>query len=310
MTELSTAQLSSLAGAFAHLETYDYFIFDTSAGVSKNVIAFCMSASEVILVITPEPTSLTDAYALMKILSLNGFKQTAKVVVNQSKNPKISQVAFSKLKDTVRKFLGIDLTPLGTIPSDVRVVEAVSAQQPYINLYPNTQATKSLKAIADQLLEKGTSNGEVFALDTFWHRCVDIFKAPLKMPVKKIDISGEKATPAIQPPSGHKLEASPPAAGPGPEITSSEAMPGVPPLSPASPIPQDVNQQLLEKLIEKVSTVSEELSGIRKAIEKGAFTSYAPGSGGKRSETPPPIIPLDFEAFLAEQESESGNDTK
>lgn len=308
MEALSTLQLNSLASAFGQLDPYDFFVFDTSAGVSKNVIAFCMSASEVILVITPEPTSLTDAYALMKVLSLNGFKQQAKVVVNQSKNPKTSQIAFTKLKDTVRKFLGIQLTPLGTITADARVIEAVAAQQPFISLYPNTQASKNLKTIISNLLDKDPGNDKVFTMDTFWHRCVDVFTAPLKMPAKKAEAAKKKETVTPPKPAVTKAKSTPvtPVSSDSPSKATPLDAQKANAKAPTSPT--DQQSKLMEKLIEKVSAVSEELSGIRQVLEKGAGVEDGSESTKKSPGAAPPLIPLDFEAFLDKQERSGEKD--
>ena len=294
MESLTSQQLNSLAAAFGKLEAYDYLIFDTSAGISKNVIAFCMNASEVLLVITPEPTSLTDAYALIKVLSLNGFKQRVRVVVNQSKNPKNAQIAYTKLKDTVLKFLGIQLDPLGTIVSDARVIEAVAAQKPFIILYPNTPAAKGLKSVTATLLEKTGDADRGVALDTFLKKCVDVLTVPLKLPPKKGRESGQKERPAVQPDRGDSpMPAAEPAQSPA--------------TSPAQTALQgdETTRRLLEQLVEKVSAISQELSGIRTALEQGAVAGLAPGVPDGRSE-PPPIIPLDFEAFLAAQDAGEG----
>jgi flagellar biosynthesis protein FlhG len=257
-----------------------------------------MNASEVLLVITPEPTSLTDAYALMKVLSLNGFKQTARVVVNQSKNPKTAQVAYTKLKDTVLKFLGIQLAPLGTIVSDARVIEAVAAQKPFITLYPNTQAAKGLKNVAENLLDKIEDSGKVFALDTFLKKCVDILTVPLKLPPKKGGESRQKPSSAASP-----------AADPSPKPAAAPpASASAPAASPAQAPRQDdeTTRRLLEQLVEKVSDVSRELSGIRTALEKGALAGLGTGTPAGRADKAP-IIPLDFESFLAAQNA--GDDT-
>ncbi len=303
MESLSAAQLSALSDAFGQLEDYDYLLFDTSAGISKNVIAFCMNASEVVLVITPEPTSLTDAYALMKVLSLNGFKQTAKVVVNQSKNPKTAQLAYTKLKDTVRKFLGIQLSPLGTIVSDARVIEAVAAQKPFIMLYPNTQAAKGLKAVASMLLEKTDASDKAFPLDTFWNKCVNILSSPLKLPAKKSEETRQTEPAAEKPPA-----AAPPEPA-RPTTVGVESGPSVKggPAAVHAPLPgPDAIQRLLEHLVENVSAITRELSGIRTALEQGAFSGFGSTTSGGKTERIPPVIPLDFEAFLADQESETG----
>jgi len=242
-------------------------------------------------VITPEPTSLTDAYALMKILSLNGFRQTARVVVNQSKNPKAAQVAFTKLKDTVMKFLGIQLHSLGTIVSDARVVEAVSVQKPFITLYPNTPAARSLKKVAENILEKAEGAERAFSLDTFWRRCADILTVPLKMPARKGDAPRQKEAAAPQP-----QIPTPPAADSGSEGPSH-------PKTTAPAGAQETTHRLLEQIVDRLSAVSRELSGIKTAIEQGSLGGFGAGSPGSGPERKSPVIPLDFEAFLAEQES-------
>jgi hypothetical protein len=300
MEALSSSELGKLASAFKNLEDYDYLIFDTSAGISKNVIAFCMNASEVILVITPEPTSLTDAYALMKILSLNGFKQKAKVVVNQCKHPKAAQVAFTKLKDTVRKFLGIQLLPLGTIVSDGRVIEAVAAQQPFIKLYPNTQAAKGLKVVAANLLEKSDASSST--LDSFWHRCVDILTVPLKMPAKKGEAPKQKETAIPEAAAAHQAPQSTAVPSAGGESGGAVGMNAT-----ASIQGLEMTHQLLKQLVENVSAVSQELAGIKTTLEKCVQTGFGAGPAGGRAEGTPPIIPLDFDAFMAEQEAGKEN---
>ena len=299
METLTSEQLSGLAGAFAELEEYDYLIFDTSAGVSKSVIAFCMNASEVVLVITPEPTSLTDAYALMKILTMNGYKKTTKVVVNQSKNSKTAQIAYKKLKDTTRKFLGVELSPLGTIVSDPRVIDAVSAQQPFITLYPKTQASRCVKAIGDFLQEKGSAAGDAFALDTFWSRCVDIFTSPLKMPVRKEDASRKGAAVSADQPQPTERA----------NVEAVSEIPAADQPATRKPIPDMVpdgvqNQQVMERLLEKISSVTKELAGIRKILEKGALNTSNFDASGRSAGSSAPLIPLDFEAFLAKQRAE------
>ncbi len=301
METLSSVQLGGLASAFAELKEYDYLIFDTSAGVSKSVIAFCMNASEVILTITPEPTSLTDAYALMKILSMNGYKKKTKVVVNQSKNSKAAQIAYKKLKDTTRKFLNVELSPLGTIVSDPRVIEAVAAQQPFITLFPKTQASRCINAIGKYLHEKGSAEDTAFAMDTFWQRCVDIFSAPLKMPARKEDSSREEATASAKQPPVQKNQPS----------TQSKVVSGSD--MPAEKISRqpfqstEQNQQFMERLLDKITSVSDELSGIRILLEKGILNTSPVDPSSQQISTSAPLIPLDFEAFLAKKKTEDEN---
>jgi flagellar biosynthesis protein FlhG len=309
MVDLPADRLAQLAKTFTELDEYDYFIFDTSAGVSKNVIAFCMSSLEVILLITPEPTSLTDAYALLKILNLNGYKHTPKVVVNQSKNAKTAQLAYSKLKETTRKFLGIQLAPLGTIVSDPRVLEAVSIQKPFITVFPTCQAAKCIQSIAKHIIEKGPSDKDVFTLETFWNKCFNVFTGPLKMPAKK------KEATAGQPPKADPSKTTTTTAGgeDAPQASPTTSMPAAAtpgtdiPAPQASPAMIAGNQALLNQLVESVSSISTELAAIRQTIEKGALqgSSSRQTDGYNKGKDGTPIIPLDFEAFLAGQDVSS-----
>ncbi len=130
ITDLEPDQIKRLIREFSELSGYDYFFIDTSAGISRNVVSFCMASSEVIMVITSESTSLTDAYALLTVLSMNGYKNSVKVVVNQAKSLRIAKIAYSKLRETVEKFLPIGVLPLGVVIHDSHVLEAVKAQTP------------------------------------------------------------------------------------------------------------------------------------------------------------------------------------
>jgi flagellar biosynthesis protein FlhG len=297
MESLSSKQLTNLAQAFGQMDEYDYLIFDTSAGISKNVIAFCMNASEVVLVITPEPTSLTDGYALMKVLSLNGFKQTARVVVNQSKNPKMAQLAFTKLKDTVQKFLGIQLVPLGTLASDSKVVEAVTNQKPFITLFPNTLAAKGLEAVTTKLLQPSDDDGDrTFTLDGFWSRCIDILTSPLKLPVRKSDAPERKEAAPSTPPAPVTEQ---PKAAVTPSAPPSSTVPGT--TAPSQGL--ETTNRLLEQLVEKLSAVTTELAGIKSTLAQGVRIGNPSGSAAGKGESAAPVIPLDFESFLAQQNS-------
>jgi len=289
MADLSEKDRKRLAHAFTELEAYDFFIFDTSAGISKNVISFCMSSSEVILVITPEPTALTDAYALMKVLTLNGLTKPPKVVVNQSKNAKTAQLAYAKLKDTTLKFLGIQIKPLGTVVADPRVLQAVASQKPFVSLYPNTQASRCIKSIAAHLLEATDAQATAFTLDTFWNKWFDILTAPIKMPQKKQDATSQKPAKATPEPV-RKSEQKP---------VKQETVSQVP-VAPTSEIASLIvkNQEMFANLTESVNSVSRELGAIRSFLEQINWNKM--GQEGNRAE--PQLIPLDFEAYLTDLE--------
>ncbi len=185
MVALSSDQITHLIKSFSHLDTYDFFIIDTAAGISKHVISFCLSSSEILLVISTDPTSLTDAYALLKILSLNNRTEPVMVAINQSPGAKKAKSAYGKLSSTSNKYLSIKLTPLGIINRDDHVTSAVATQKPFIALYPKSSASKSIKIIADNLTKKESNSIEDLTIETFWEKCLNVFKSPLNIGTPK-----------------------------------------------------------------------------------------------------------------------------
>lgn len=312
MVNMSEVQLNRLADTLKTLNEYDYFIFDTSAGISKNVVAFCMSSQEVILLITPEPTSLTDAYSLLKILKLNGYQNIPKIVVNQCKDAKIAQFAYGKLKETTRKFLKIKLAPLGTVVTDSKVLEAVTIQKPFISVFPSCKAARCIKTIAKHILKEKSDHKDAFELDSFWNSCFNVFTGTLKMPTKKkTAVIGQP--PAVEPKKDQhkKVEAAPPDRPEGDKAVTEEHQK---PSTTEKPAPSaelnSDNQALFSQLVNGVTSISKELSAIRQLLEKGSAQDILNKSsnGQKKDKIGTPIIPLDFEAFIADQKVSSDAD--
>ena len=185
MANLTPEQIVQLIRQFSKLDHYDYFIVDTAAGISKDVISFCLASSELMLIITPDPTSLTDAYSLLKILTLNGFNNSVMVVINQSPGLQSAKNALGKFMATTTKYLGLKLIPIGVLGRDQNVVSAVSRQKPFIILYPNTSASKSIKNIAQNLIRKEREGVVSFTMETFWEKCLSFFTRTLKTGVRK-----------------------------------------------------------------------------------------------------------------------------
>jgi len=135
----------------------DVVLIDTGAGISESVMSFVMAANEVILVTTPEPTSITDAYALIKAVSNRDRNKNIKVIVNRAENANEAKDILTKLSVVAGKFLTIDLHPLGFIPQDEQVIKAIKMQQPFILSYPKSQASKQIIEMSRKLIE---SNNE------------------------------------------------------------------------------------------------------------------------------------------------------
>lgn len=185
IADLTRTQTNTLISAFLDLEDYDYFIFDTSAGISAQVLSFCMASHEIILVATCEPTSLTDAYSLLKALSKYQYDRPVKVVINQVRSGKAAQKAYVQLKETVKRFLPIKVQPLGIVASDKNVRAAVISQTPFFMLFPDTIASKCIHAIAKKLIATPGRPGEM-PLELFWDQCLSFLEKhhpPQKKPV-------------------------------------------------------------------------------------------------------------------------------
>lgn len=151
-------QVNYLVYKLKELETLaDIIIIDTGAGISDSVLEFVSSSSEVVLVSTPEPTSITDAYALLKVLSTRaGFDKqntTIKVLTNRVDNYDEGRNLYNKLNVVTQKFLNIDLVFLGMVPQDTNISKAVIHQKPISMLYPDSPAAKAYEELAKALLE-------------------------------------------------------------------------------------------------------------------------------------------------------------
>ena len=133
------------------LEKYDYVFMDTGAGISDTVQAFAAMAAARIVVITPEPTSLTDGYALIKVLHGRHNLRDFLVLVNQAASAREAGSVFDKLAGACRHFLHLEPVFLGHVRQDKKVTEAVCRQEPLLRYAPGCPAAQDLQALAAAL---------------------------------------------------------------------------------------------------------------------------------------------------------------
>ena len=133
---------------------YDFLLIDTPAGIGADVMYFNSAAAEVVCVINGEPTSLTDTYALMKVLSTTYGEKNFAVVVNNVASESEATAAFKKLVRTVERFLKVKVSYLGWVPTDGTVRECVMRQQPIATEFPSSRAALSLAVIARHVAER------------------------------------------------------------------------------------------------------------------------------------------------------------
>ncbi|MGI6711697.1 MAG: MinD/ParA family protein [Bacillota bacterium] len=153
---------------------YDFLFIDTGAGISKNVLGFVVAAQEVIVVTTSEPTSLTDAYSMIKILSNFHIHSKVNVIINRALNYAEVEQTRKKLDTAVEKFLQIRINHLGYIIEDKCVAKAVKNQRPFIITNPNFNASRDIYKISCSLLQLETS--KVNTIDRLIGKLVNLFR--------------------------------------------------------------------------------------------------------------------------------------
>ncbi|SDN29389.1 flagellar biosynthesis protein FlhG [Desulfonauticus submarinus] len=134
------------------LSKYDFILLDLGAGISNGILSFALSTSLRIVIITPEPTSLTDSYALIKILKNHYNQSNFFILVNMVENQQEAKKSFERLNVACQKFLGIELMYLGYVREDKNLSEAVRQQKPLFKLYPTSKACLDLINIAKKLI--------------------------------------------------------------------------------------------------------------------------------------------------------------
>ncbi len=160
MLELHTGQkLDLLESMDAMEDEVDFLIVDTGAGINENVLYFNLAVQERLLVLTPEPTSLTDAYALIKVLKAEHDVDRFRVLVNMARTPKAAREVYAKLHAACDHFLsGISLDLAGVVPFDPGVRTAVVRQIPFTVLDPDGPASTALADVARKATSwKGTA---------------------------------------------------------------------------------------------------------------------------------------------------------
>ena len=168
MADLEPDQMQDLVSAFTDLDEYDWVLLDTSSGINRNVLCFSLSAPELLLVVNTEPTSLTDAYALLKILFHNEYAGAVRVVVNQCKSLAAGEQTYDKFRRAVRLYLERDIPLLGVIPQDSGMPEAVTAQQALVVRDPDSRAARRLHQMASDLLGSEAPETQIAGMEHYW----------------------------------------------------------------------------------------------------------------------------------------------
>lgn len=158
LIKLEKSQVESFVENMGLLDSIaDFILVDTGAGLSDNVMSFVLAADDILLIITPEPTSITDAYALIKMVTNRDRNKNIKIVINRAESIKEGNDILKKMALVAEKFLSIKLDPLGFLLQDEAVKKAVKTQQPFYLAFPKSQVTKYIKDISVKLIESNAT---------------------------------------------------------------------------------------------------------------------------------------------------------
>jgi len=162
MADLSDYDRQSLVTALAELEARtDVILIDTGAGISPNVLSFTRSADQVLVVTTPEPTAITDAYAVIKVISRDAPAQPLSLLVNQIRQRDEGQLVYERIAKVARQFLGVHVLDAGSIPSDPEVPNAVRRRTPFLLANPHCPASLGISQLAMRLQRGVTPSADV-----------------------------------------------------------------------------------------------------------------------------------------------------
>lgn len=154
LTHLNEIQKEQLLKGFSGLdEEVDIVIADTGAGISSNVLSFVLASNEILLVTTPEPTAITDAYAMIKVLSKRRKDLNIKLLVNFSCSREEAELTMNKITSVTRRFLDVNVEYYGYLIQDPNVPIAARLQKSFVKEYPNTIATSCLSNIASSFIK-------------------------------------------------------------------------------------------------------------------------------------------------------------
>lgn len=151
---------------------YDLLIIDTGAGINNDVAWLNSTANEIVVVATPEPTSITDAYALIKVLNQRHKLKDFKLLVNQAKNPSDALKVYQKITGVSDKFLNVSIDYVGYILWDSLASESIRQRRPLIEAYPNAKASKNYHDLANHFNKHQFQRAPNGNLQFFWRALV------------------------------------------------------------------------------------------------------------------------------------------
>ena len=173
MASLSSQEHAALIYAFGELvDQLDVLIVDTAAGISDTVVSFVKASQEVLIVVCDEPSSITDAYALIKLLNVEHGMFRFRVVANMTRTTQEGINLFNKLNATCEKFLDTSLQYMGHVPFDENVRKAVQKRTPLMEYSPRSKAANAIRVLAQKVDQWPVQSSAKGHLEFFFERLI------------------------------------------------------------------------------------------------------------------------------------------
>ncbi len=182
LANLTTSELKKIMIELGKLDgEYDYMVIDTGAGISRNVVSFLLAADDVVIVTTPEPTALTDAYGVVKAIARKTDSKSIYLVVNRVTGNAEGIMVAEKFKLVCSKFLNLDIKVLGHVVNEPMVGAGIRSQQAFIQMFPGNIAAKNINDIANNIIDSNYKSGVSVSkgnggIRKFFHRIVGLAK--------------------------------------------------------------------------------------------------------------------------------------
>ncbi len=173
LSRLSEQQQAGLIGAFSELSVpVDTLVVDTAAGLDSSVLRFSSACQDIIVVVCDEPTSITDAYAMIKVLSQDCGVKSFNLLSNMVENESHGRSLFAKMDKVVNRFLDVKLSYLGAIPRDHQMRRAIREQVAVAHTYPFCMSSRAITRLAEKLNDEPPGENAAAGLGFFFERIV------------------------------------------------------------------------------------------------------------------------------------------
>jgi flagellar biosynthesis protein FlhG len=178
LAALGTEEQASLVRAFGQLsQPVDVVLVDAVAGVASHVLPLSLAAQELVLVVDPQPASMTDAYALIKVLNQGFARRSFHIIVNRVSSPEEGEAVFRNVADVANRFLKVTLDYMGCVPRDEKLRRAGQLGRSVVDAFPATAAAQTFRDLAEEVDQWPPPGGDEGQLETFMQRLIQTSRA-------------------------------------------------------------------------------------------------------------------------------------